>query len=320
MGGLRLAFAIIGWALAAAALVASVLALVGGASGRLDLFSHFAPFYLAAALLALPLSLCGPRRGRIALAATSCAGALGGAALMVPEFLAGRNEPVSSPAGKTLKVVLFNAWRRNAQPEAVTEWLLAQEPDVIVLVEAGAVRDMLRGRGFEAVCPACRTTLFSRMTPRRIFTGDKGETRSSFLVGATFGDARGEFTVIGVHRSWPTKAARRSKEAAEIRAILDGLPRDRVILAGDFNSTPWSFVHRREDDLIGMPRRTRALFSWPAERVSDNRLPAPFPYLPIDHIYAGQGWATVKVERGPRLGSDHYPVSVTLAPVESVAK
>jgi len=28
----------------------------------------------------------------------------------------------------------------------------------------------------------------------------------------------------------------------------------------------------------------------------------------------------VKVERGPRLGSDHYPVVVTLAPVESSAR
>ena len=36
--------------------------------------------------------------------------------------------------------------------------------------------------------------------------------------------------------------------------------------------------------------------------------------LPIDHVYAGPGWRTVSVQRGPKLGSDHYPVIVTLAP------
>ena len=40
-----------------------------------------------------------------------------------------------------------------------------------------------------------------------------------------------------------------------------------------------------------------------------------FPLLPIDHLYAGPGWATVSVRRGPPLGSDHYPLVVTLAPV-----
>jgi endonuclease/exonuclease/phosphatase (EEP) superfamily protein YafD len=39
------------------------------------------------------------------------------------------------------------------------------------------------------------------------------------------------------------------------------------------------------------------------------------PFLAIDHVYAGRDWATVKVERGPRVGSDHFPVVLTLAPV-----
>lgn len=93
-----------------------------------------------------------------------------------------------------------------------------------------------------------------------------------------------------------------------------------MIIAGDFNSTPWSFARRRDDRDFGLIRRTRALFTWPAEKISHNRLPAPFPYLPIDHVYAGPGWATVSVERGPRLGSDHYPVVVTLAPRDAAAR
>ena len=73
----------------------------------------------------------------------------------------------------------------------------------------------------------------------------------------------------------------------------------------------------QENVLMGgyLIRRDRALFTWPAQQDSRLRWLGLFPILPIDHVYAGPGWATVKVERGPRLGSDHYPVIVTLAPV-----
>ena len=57
----------------------------------------------------------------------------------------------------------------------------------------------------------------------------------------------------------------------------------------------------------------------PGESGAADRGPAgmglPFALLPIDHVSAGPGWRTVRVERGPLLGSDHYPVIVTLAPL-----
>jgi hypothetical protein len=40
---------------------------------------------------------------------------------------------------------------------------------------------------------------------------------------------------------------------------------------------------------------------------------APAPVMAIDHVFAGQGWPSVDVRRGPRLGSDHYPVVVDVA-------
>jgi endonuclease/exonuclease/phosphatase (EEP) superfamily protein YafD len=137
-----------------------------------------------------------------------------------------------------------------------------------------------------------------------------------YIAASTITDAQGEFTIFGVHRHWPIRFAKYEAQQQALGKVLASDPSSRSILAGDFNSTPWSFSRRREDRSIGLIRRTRALFSWPAARSSHNPFPAPFPYLPIDHVYAGKGWATVKVERGPRLGSDHYPIVVTLAPVQ----
>jgi endonuclease/exonuclease/phosphatase (EEP) superfamily protein YafD len=85
-----------------------------------------------------------------------------------------------------------------------------------------------------------------------------------------------------------------------------------MILTGDFNATPWSASLRRTDAALALTRRDRALPTWPARVLGRSW---PLPILPIDHVYAGPGWATVKVERGPAFGSDHYPLVVILAPV-----
>ena len=42
-------------------------------------------------------------------------------------------------------------------------------------------------------------------------------------------------------------------------------------------------------------------------------VPAPFAFAPIDQVFAGSAWRAVSVTRGPKLGSDHYPVVVVLA-------
>jgi endonuclease/exonuclease/phosphatase (EEP) superfamily protein YafD len=84
-----------------------------------------------------------------------------------------------------------------------------------------------------------------------------------------------------------------------------------MILTGDFNATPWSAELRRLDRTLGLSRRDRGLATWPAQLSGRTwRL----PFMPIDHVYAGPDWATVSVERGPWVGSDHYPVIVTLTP------
>ena len=89
--------------------------------------------------------------------------------------------------------------------------------------------------------------------------------------------------------------------------------RKRLIIAGDFNSTPWSFTLRRQDEALGLVRRNQAMLSWPAMAFSRWNIHMPLPFLAIDHVYAGSDWVTLGAERGPALGSDHFPVVVTLA-------
>ena len=99
-----------------------------------------------------------------------------------------------------------------------------------------------------------------------------------------------------------------------LAAGVRGLPQARMVVAGDFNSTPWSFALKRLDGMLPLIRRDRAIATWPSAptEAQGRKVPLALPVLPIDHIYAGAGWRTLDVRRGPSLGSDHRPVVVTL--------
>jgi len=318
----RLCLAFVGWPLAICATVAAWLAQGGRFSARLDVLTHFAPIYIAAALLAAAIGvLAPPRAGRSALLATSALGLLGGALLVAPELLGRGPAPRTAPgAPNQVRIVQFNAWGQNAETDAAAAWIASQEPDVVVLQEPGRLRAKLAAQGYRDLTGSDGAVILSKRPAVRAHADPPAEGRPGFISWATFQDARGEFTVVATHRYWPVRFARERAQTAELNRVIQGLPRERLIVAGDFNSTPWSFARRREDRAWGLIRRTRALFTWPAARRSHNRLPAPFPWLPIDHVYAGPGWATVQVVTGPELGSDHYPVVVTLAPAASGAR
>lgn len=312
----RHALAVAALLLALGALGGALLAQGGRVSPVLDVLAHLAPLYLLVASIAAAPAVFAPRSFRAGLLLLSTAAIVSTGWLMLPEALRRPrlDVPSAEPTG-ALRVVQFNAWGRNAKAEEAVAWILRQDPDVVVVQEAGRLRDRLIAAGFHASCLSCGAVVFSRTEPLERYAEPKRDGgQRSLLSSSKLRTAAGVFTVVGIHRHWPVRFAKQASQTADLRSYLATLPKDRLILAGDFNSTPWSFARQREDREFGLVRRTIGLPTWPAEKVSHNRLPAPFPYMPIDHIYAGPGWVTVSVERGPRLGSDHYPVTVTLIP------
>ena len=177
------------------------------------------------------------------------------------------------------------------------------------------LRDLLVARtGWSVAGYATTAMIFSRAPYLVMHRPMVGPGSPLLWVNATYASASGPFEVVVTHFTWPTQAMQGAQSLA-MRKVLDQLPKERLILGGDFNSTPWSFARRADDRTFGVTRRDRALASWPADLPGQHGVSAPWPILPIDHVYAGRGWATTSVRRGPRLGSDHYPLIVTLAPV-----
>lgn len=292
----------------------AVMAANGGAlSPRLDVLTHFTPLYLAVGLIALLAAASLPAAGmRPVLAAVGALTVLASLPLIAPELMrvsAARSEATADD----IKIIQFNAWGQNREGEKAIAWILAERPDFVLLEEGGQLRNGLVRSGYHATCSACGALIMSKMEPAARPDAPRVNGRR-LIAHAAFRDGRGDFDVIVAHKSWPSRVARLARERAVLKSLLGPLPRTRLIIAGDFNSTPWSFALRDLDRLFGITRRTRALPTWPADRLSHYRFPAPFPFMPIDHVYAGPGWSTVSVRRGPRLGSDHYPVVVVLAP------
>ena len=296
------------------AIAAALLALAGAAgagSPVLDIAAHLAPLVLLAGLAAGIAAVLVRRRAPI-LAASAVA--VAAASLTIaPEFSHSTGPKATATAAGQIKVIQINAWRQNGDLKRVADWLVAQDPDIVTVSEARHdLRDLLmRQGGWKASGGKGNLMIFTHDRRLRTTRPKLGPDSELTFVNATYALPGGEAEVVTTHFAWPTDRMSWGQPAS-LRRVVAARPTERMILAGDFNAAPWSARIRDLDRDLGLIRRDRALATWPAQVLGR---PWPLPFLPIDHIYAGPGWATVKVARGPWLGSDHYPVIVTLAPV-----
>ena len=283
----------------------------------LDVLAHFAVIWLAGAALCSVIGLLVARGTvRRVLLVLGLLGIAASAMLMAREFTRPIRPAVPAVSGRSLRLIQFNAWGELRDPAAAADWIAGQKPDLVAIEElTPALRLQLARRGYAGGRDMLGTVVLYRglrpLPPFRVPPADwphlPAFARARFAAPGGVGD----FTVVAVHLNWPIKADH-WRQTETFADMLDGLPRDRLIIAGDFNLTPWSFTLRRLDTRLGLERRDRAILTWPARRGVRGVVAPLLPVLPIDHVYAGPAWRTVAVRRGPRLGSDHYPVVVDL--------
>ncbi|HEX5378976.1 MAG TPA: endonuclease/exonuclease/phosphatase family protein [Phenylobacterium sp.] len=293
--------------------VSAGLALVaqgGRFNAHLDILTHFAPIYLAGGTLVLVAALFIHQR--LAPALLGAAAVTLSLILMAPEFLHPKSAPAPVGAPGQIKLIQFNAAQDSHGLEERLAWLAREDPDVLVVEDSRPVFQtaIAKGMGRHMSCGmTCEVAIFTRAAPVRIESPRRGRYGMGPAIAIVhLAGAGGEYTVIGTHYDWPTNVEYQYYNGLRLLELLKRQDTTRTILAGDFNSTPWSFVRRREEAKYGMERRTRALPTWPA----DGRFGLAF--LPIDHVYAGSGWRTVSITRGPPIGSDHYPLVAIFAP------
>ena len=297
----------------------AALGLGGAFSERLDVLTHFTPLYGLGGLCVLGLAgLAGPPNlpaMTLGLVAVLAAGAM-----MAPDWIARLARRRGVAEGATLKLIQFNLWYRNQDPARTARWIEAEQPDVVVVEEAvGAATPVLDA--LAAGLPHRSLRLDGRRSMTLILSrfpmsdsGDLADIDPSHFSGAwaRIDDGVGPFVVVGAHLTWPVPPRPHQAQSRGVSRRLDAFDRSSLIVAGDFNATPWSFALRRQDARFAIPRLSRALATWPAARTQWG-FTIPLAILPLDHIYAGPAWRLVSLTRGPRLGSDHLPLVVVLA-------
>ncbi|WP_340643882.1 endonuclease/exonuclease/phosphatase family protein, partial [Phenylobacterium sp.] len=256
--------------------VAALLAQGGRISARSDILAHFAPFWLAGAAVVLAYGfLLAPPRLRTVFLTLGGVGVLAAGALIMPELSRPTSARVAAGAPNELKLIQFNVWGRNSDLGDTARWIVEQDADIVVIEEASpTIRDaILKRRAYHVVCGDCQVMIFSKLKPldSGAPASPPGQARPPIARGS-YRNRGGAFVVLGAHYTWPTQGSIQQQQGRRLAWVLNHYPKDAMILAGDFNSTPWSFSRRREDKLFGLERRTRALFSWPAGEISGRRI------------------------------------------------
>lgn len=304
----------------AATTIAALGALVGaaGLAGTaadawwfLDLFAHFRVQYaVLLALCAIGLALLG----RHWVAAGCLALAVANATFAMPYL---RAAPAGTTEGAPLRIVSLNVYKHSVEYERVRAYLRAERPDFVVLVEAtpawerelaAPLRDLYPHAAYSPRAGASGVLLLSR-TPilewLPVFLGGAPESGIRARI-APFGHP---VDVLGVHLTWPMRAdlaAQRNRELEGLARVTRAA-RVPLVVLGDFNDTRYSPTFAR---LL----RDGALRDCAAGRGLSGTWPAGFAplWIQIDHCLHTRGVWTESFDTGPRVGSDHYPLVVTL--------
>ncbi len=284
---------------------ATLLAYGGGYWWVLDLLVHFRPWY---ALLLLASAACALWLGSRRVVAIMLLGVLLNLIAIAPAW---RGLLEDGSAASQLRVVVFNLNVRNTGTAPVLRFLAQVHADAVVLLEVGEQwREPLASLHAAYPHQLIKTSanpfgiaLLSAWpcAPCELLEGD--EAPPALLGRLALQDDH--LWIAGAHALPPFSGAwTRARDAylLDMASRLAGLEGARL-LAGDLNTTPWAPGYR---ELLGAGLDDGGVvrMSWPTF--------LPFPVIPIDHVLVSPELRILSKQRGPDLGSDHYPIVVEL--------
>ena len=282
-----------------------------------DLSTHFRAHY---SLLALALAVLSALAGSVPAAVVSTVVGL----LNLPALASlvvsrsGTDKPKNGPAltGQMLKVTTLNLYRRNPSREKVIDFLRNRRADLLIVQEADPqwhrrLRELGQFYPFSApshACLASSTLVFSRhpvVAAKHIAVA--GNHGSLLVVEISWAGHR--LVVMPVHLESPMGAAQARSRNLQLAAIAKHVKpvAGPLVVAGDFNATPWSPYFAEllaTAGLYGSAKGRRWIPTWPTF--------LPLLAIPIDHVLTNRELAIVEMARGPNLGSDHWPLTAIL--------
>ena len=298
---------------AALLVVANVLPLGARLSWLLELTTHFRVQYVV--LTVLVLALAALRRLWRMAAVLAVAGAVS-AAPVLPYLPRTSVIEVAAASGATpLKVLTVNVSYRQFSARRLLESVRAADPDIIIVQELTPHTERVLAN-LDSAYPNYRKFPADGAYGIGLWSRYELESGATIALGrlpaieARVRGPSGSFTVIGVHLSAPVtkrRATARNQQLKELAARSAAVA-GPLIVAGDFNTTPYSpyFAELLETSGLTDSRRGRTLsVSWPTM--------LRWVGIPIDHVAVNDGFTILSHRRLPNFESDHFGALVQVA-------
>lgn len=287
----------------------SVLTIIPADHAALQLFTHFRLQYLIASLVLLVIlgSLHEPRYA-IALFFTAILNAV----QVVPWY---SDEPIDH-GGEQYKVILANVHSSNSEYDKLFDLIATEEPDVLVLLEVSPrwAHELKRldtdypDSVVEAREGNFGIALYSKLPMVSAAAIESAPLEYPTIVADIgFGDST--VRVVGTHPMIPLGQdfyEARNAQLSSIARLLQRADGPRI-LAGDLNLTMWDVNYASFESRTWL-RNVRQGFgvlpTWPTF--------LPVAMIPIDHVLVSEEFGVRGVRTGPRIGSDHLPLVVTI--------
>jgi endonuclease/exonuclease/phosphatase (EEP) superfamily protein YafD len=240
--------------------------------------------------------------------------------LLVTPGLSG-SAPAGPPDGVKVRLLLANVHTENRDHAAVARLIEELSPDIVALVEPDEA-------WFEALRPALASYPARREVPDAgnfgIALYARGEMKITIehlgsslptLVAQVVLTAPSQAAPLSIVLTHPIppmsrdSAASQARQLDAIAARLATLPEPRI-LAGDFNTTPWSRSFARLLRATGL-HDSRAGFGVQASFPSNDGV-LSLLRIPIDHVLLSPSIGVLDRRLERDIGSDHLPVLVDL--------
>lgn len=286
-----------------------VLGLFGRYHWFLDLFAHFRVQYIIGSLvLSILLFLTKARWMTVLMAVTAV---LLGASLW-PYYVYSTPENV----GDEYKVISYNVNTSSTQYKRVLEFLRHEDADIVFLMEVDGIwlreLEVLKDRfPFSVYHPRDDNFGFALLSKHPL-----SEQRIEYFseVGVPSVTAKVEMAgamidFIGTHPVPPVGAERSAWRNEQIRGLQEHIasePTGFLLVAGDFNATPWSFIMK---DFFEVSQTHESSYGRGVRGTWFRQL--FFITIPVDYIVGNRGISFQSHRLGEPMGSDHSPIIAT---------
>jgi endonuclease/exonuclease/phosphatase (EEP) superfamily protein YafD len=232
-------------------------------------------------------------------------------------------EPLPTARTPQLRVMQINVHTGNRNHRAVRRAIADANPDIIGLLEVNE-------RWLSALAPLHVRYPYRIEDPREDNFGiallsrfpiENLQLRSLERGGVQI--VTGDFslgsvpvTVVIAHLVPPvgsSYSAYRNRQFLRLSESLQQFDNREIILLGDLNTSPWSPFYRELERSTGLSNSARGFGlqpTWPAALL-------PLLRIPIDHCLLSSRLRATAFNVGPQVGSDHLPILVEIASLQS---